>query len=119
MLEPGNMPDYAPAFGNGLTSSLDPAAMADPGWAAAYALLVEYVHVMYGDERVWEEHYAHVARYIDFVVANATDAETGLFTFSRFGDWCASESGPSNLGQVRFDPGKCPPREKKKTGVRA
>eukprot|EP01048_Picozoa_sp_COSAG05_P003660 COSAG05_NODE_175_length_14930_cov_7.138679_4_plen_466_part_00 len=85
----GNMPDYAPAFGNGLTGSLDPNAMADPGWAAAYALLVQYLYEHYGDTRVWGDHYAHVAQYINFVVANATDAETGLFTFSRFGDWCA------------------------------
>jgi alpha-L-rhamnosidase len=83
------MPDYAPAFGNGLTGYLDPAAMADPGWAAAYALLVEYLYEFYGDNRVWQDHYSHVAQYINFVVANSTDPETGLFTFSRFGDWCA------------------------------
>lgn len=85
----GNMPDYAPAFGNGLTGYLDAADLADPGWAAAYALLVEYLHEFYDDSRVWVDHYSHVAQYINFVVANATDPETGLFTFSRFGDWCA------------------------------
>ena len=85
----GNMPDYAPAFGNGLTGELNPAEqLADPGWAAAYALLVEYLFEFYGDTRVWEDHYPHVAQYIDYVVANATSPD-GLFTYSRFGDWCA------------------------------
>jgi len=80
----GNMPSYAPAFGNGLTGEHGmPQDLADPGWAAAYALLVEYLHSFYGDERVWVDHYAHVARYIDFVAVNATDTD-GLFTYSRF-----------------------------------
>ena len=88
----GNMPSYAPAFGNGLTlteGSFMPQDLADPGWAAAFMLLVEYLYNFYGDERVWTDHYEHVARYIDFVAANATDPADGLFTYSRFGDWCA------------------------------
>jgi alpha-L-rhamnosidase len=88
----GNMPSYAPAFGNGLTQLAGilqedtPDDLADPGWAAAYGLLVEYMYTFYADDRVWSDHYEHVARYIEFVAANATDSD-GLFTYSRFGDW--------------------------------
>lgn len=109
----GNMPSYAPAFGNGLTQSAQlasvltqsdqsslPQDLADPGWAAAYGLLVEYMYAFYGDDRVWNDHYEHVARYMDFVAANATDSD-GLFTYSRFGDWCAFKwipGTPENSG---------------------
>ena len=102
----GNMPSYAPAFGNGLTAMYGlPNDLADPGWAAAYGLLCEYLHSFYGDNRIWEDHYDHVARYIDFVAANATEPD-GLFTYSRFGDWCpfkwvpgdAAANGPSGMG---------------------
>ena len=71
----GNMPDYAPAFGNGLTASYMPADLADPGWAAAYCLLVEYIYTFYADDRIWNDHYQHVKQYIDFVVSTALDGE--------------------------------------------
>eukprot|EP01051_Picozoa_sp_SAG22_P008209 SAG22_NODE_612_length_8579_cov_3.684906_7_plen_1630_part_00 len=71
----GNMPDYAPAFGNGLTASYMPADLADPGWAAAYCLLVEYIYTFYADDRIWEDHYQHVKQYIGFVVSTALDGK--------------------------------------------
>ena len=67
----------------GLTGSLNPATIADHGWAATYALLVEYMYEFYGHNRIWQDHYAHAAQYIDFVVTNTTDAEIGLFSYSR------------------------------------
>ena len=81
----GSLPVFAPEIGQLNRKN----KIADPGWATAYALLVEYVHEFYGDDRIWKDHYAHVARFIDFTVANVTDPETGLLTYSRFGDWCA------------------------------
>ena len=43
-----------------------------PCWKSTYPLLVWYLYQYYGDKRVLEEHYASLAKLVDFMSANAT-----------------------------------------------
>eukprot|EP00935_MAST-01C_sp_MAST-1C-sp1_P000230 g230.t1 len=95
----GNMPDYTPAFGSGLTLDVNGNGdshgdgeaglqLADPGWAVAHCFLVEYLWQHYHDSRVWERHYPDVSAYVRLLAEKAVDPSTGLLMYARFGDWC-------------------------------
>lgn len=67
---------------------------ADPAWGTAYPLLCWYMYEYYGDERLLEEHYEGVKKYVEYL---RTRAEDGLVKYSHYGDWVAVEKTPGSL----------------------
>jgi alpha-L-rhamnosidase len=67
---------------------------ADPAWGTAYPLLCWYMYQYYGDQRILEDHYEGLKKYVEFL---ETKAEDGLVKYSYYGDWVAIEKAPGNL----------------------
>ncbi len=72
--ESGAVPDVAPSY---------PGDRSDPAWGGNYPLLVWYLHQYYGDERVLQEHYAGMKRWIDYLTSIAEDH---IVTRGHYGD---------------------------------
>lgn len=59
---------------------------ADPAWGTALLILAWSVYWFYGDERVLEEHYEAMQRYVGFLASRA-DGHI-LRDLGKYGDWC-------------------------------
>ena len=60
--ESGAVPDIAPSY---------PGNRSDPAWGGNYPLLVWYLHQYYGDDRIVQEHYAGMKKWIDYLTSIA------------------------------------------------
>ncbi|MBD3414482.1 MAG: Bacterial alpha-L-rhamnosidase, partial [Candidatus Aminicenantes bacterium] len=67
---------------------------ADPAWGTAYPLLCWYLYRYYGDQRILEQNYEGLQKYLDFLQSQAKD---GLLENSHYGDWVAVQSTPGSL----------------------
>lgn len=76
----GSLPDCAPFYDHGSDNS-------DPAWGAAYTLLYHAMYKYYGDTRILLDHYDGVKTYLLSRISQL-DANTGLLTYSLYGDWC-------------------------------
>lgn len=56
----------------------------DPGWDAAYPFVTWLMYEYYGDERVLNEHYENLKRYIEYV---ESEAEDGVIVRTGLGDY--------------------------------
>jgi alpha-L-rhamnosidase len=74
----GSLSDVVPPYW-----SLYPA---DPAWGSALLILAWNVYWFYGDERVLEDHYEAMQRYVGFLASQA-DGHI-LRDFGKYGDWC-------------------------------
>ncbi|MBD3414426.1 MAG: Bacterial alpha-L-rhamnosidase, partial [Candidatus Aminicenantes bacterium] len=60
----------------------------------AYPLLCWYLYRYYGDQRILEQNYEGLQKYLDFLQSQAKD---GLLENSRYGDWVAVQPTPGSL----------------------
>jgi alpha-L-rhamnosidase len=67
---------------------------ADPAWGTAYPLLCWSMYLFNGDQRILEDHYDGLKKYVDSLTAMA---EKNLLTFSRYGDWISIDKTPGSL----------------------
>jgi len=76
-LDDGSVPDVAPMYW--------PLFPADPAWGTACVLMPWLLYQYYGDQRVLEENYPLMQRYVAFLDSAAHD---DLLEFGKWGDWC-------------------------------
>jgi alpha-L-rhamnosidase len=67
---------------------------ADPAWGTAYPLLCWYMYLYYEDERILEDHYEGLKKYVNSLTSMA---ERDLLDFSRYGDWISIDKTPGGL----------------------
>ncbi|HUX06048.1 MAG TPA: family 78 glycoside hydrolase catalytic domain [Acidobacteriota bacterium] len=79
----GGLPDIVPRY----IRSLYPA---DPAWGAAFITLAWTMYLHYGDERILEENYDSMCRYVSFLRSQA-DGNIQR-TLGKYGDWCSPGS---------------------------
>lgn len=73
----GELPGIVPTSGWGYKWGNGPA------WDSAFLLIPFYMYQYYGDERILEEHYAGMKRYVDYLTRKAADGIVNL----GLGDW--------------------------------
>jgi alpha-L-rhamnosidase len=79
----GGIPDVAPAiFGSGAGS---------PGWSDAVTILPWTVYQFYGDERILEENYEAMARWVEYMRRHSKNY---LYERDGYGDWIAPAASP-------------------------
>jgi len=77
--EDGSITDVAPSFWM--------KKPADPAWGSAFISIAWYLYLYCGDEQVLHRYFAHMQRYIEFLLSHA---DGGIVTeLGTFGDWCA------------------------------
>ncbi|MGE5326550.1 MAG: family 78 glycoside hydrolase catalytic domain, partial [Deltaproteobacteria bacterium] len=64
---------------------------ADPAWGTAYPLLCWYMWERYGDQRILEENYDGLKKYVEFL---RSKAEGNVLRMGHYGDWVAIEPTP-------------------------
>ncbi|MDD8027616.1 MAG: family 78 glycoside hydrolase catalytic domain [Acidobacteriota bacterium] len=75
----GSIPDFVPAY-------LARFAPADPAWGSAYVTVAWLLYWYYGDRETLEEHFDGLAKYVDFLAANARGHI--IESLGKYGDWC-------------------------------
>jgi alpha-L-rhamnosidase len=91
--EDGSIPDVVPPYYRHLYP-------ADPGWGAAYIILVWFLYMYYGDKELLEEHYKGLKKYIKFM-EEASDNHIQR-TLGKYGDWCPPGSVPPKMTTLEF-----------------
>lgn len=76
--ESGELPGIVPTGGWGYRWGNGPA------WDSAYVLIPWYLYRYCGDERILDEHYENLKRYVDYLTTKAKDGIVGI----GLGDWC-------------------------------
>lgn len=67
---------------------------ADPAWGTAYPLIAWYMWEQYGDQRILEEHYDGIKKWVELLRSRAKD---DVLSYSYYGDWVAVEPTPGAL----------------------
>lgn len=67
---------------------------ADPAWGTAYPIIAWSMYQHYGDERILQDHYAGVKKYVEYLRRREED---GLVRFSHYGDWVAVDKTPGSI----------------------
>ena len=80
----GSVPDIVPDH-----KWLSGTHIGTPSWQVAYPLLVWYMHKYYGDNRIMEEHYNSLKKWMDYMESISHDY---IITKGR-GDWVPPERG--------------------------
>jgi len=70
----GAVPDFAPTY---------PGDRSDPAWGGNYPILVWYLHQYYDDNRILEEHYDGMKRWLEYL---ASIADGHIVTKGHYGD---------------------------------
>jgi alpha-L-rhamnosidase len=87
----GRLGDCAPFYYHG-------GLPADPGWSAAYPLIVRWASSYYSDERLVGRHYAGVRAFVEWQTTKL--GRDGLLPLNTsqgvYGDWCPYADGPSS-----------------------
>ena len=73
--EDGSVPDVVPPHWT---------IKGNPAWEVAYPLITWYMYQYYGDQRILDEHYSRLKRWVDYLGATANDY---IVEWGR-GDWC-------------------------------
>jgi len=73
-LPSGAVPDVTPSY---------PGSRSDPAWGGNYPILVWYLHQYYADNRILEQHYAGMKKWIDYL---SSIADNHLITKGHYGD---------------------------------
>jgi alpha-L-rhamnosidase len=88
----GRLADCAPYYYHG-------GQPADPGWSAAYPLIVRWASSYYSDERLVGRHYAGVRAFVEWQTTKL--GRDGLLPLNTsqgvYGDWCHYADGPSSV----------------------
>jgi len=90
----GAVPDIAPSY---------PGDRSDPAWGSNYTILVWYLHQYYGDNRILEEHYEGMKRWLDYL---ASIADNHIVTEGHYGDHLLPGEAP---GKEEFVSSETPP----------
>jgi len=90
----GAVPDIAPSY---------PGDRSDPAWGGNYPILVWYLHQYYGDNRILEEHYEGMKRWLDYL---ASIADGHIVTEGHYGDHLLPGEAP---GKEEFISSETPP----------
>ncbi len=90
----GAVPDIAPSY---------PTDRSDPAWGSNYPILVWYLHQYYGDNRILEEHYEGMKRWLDYLASIADDH---VVTEGHYGDHLLPGKSP---GEEEFVSSETPP----------
>ena len=90
----GAVPDIAPSY---------PGDRSDPAWGSNYPILVWYLHQYYGDNRILEEHYDGMKRWLDYL---ASIADNHIVTEGHYGDHLLPGESP---GEEEFVSSETPP----------
>ena len=92
MLTSGDIPGALPAVADvsacdsGMTDT--PVASVDISWSAFFVgVALKMVHE-YGDLRLATDHFEHLTKYANLLIATANATECGLATTYTWGDWC-------------------------------
>jgi len=93
----GVIPDVVPAY------PLKGGRQGDPAWATNYVLLVWYLHQYYGDNRILEEHYSSMKRWMGHLTSIAEDH---LVNKGHYGDHMLPGDAP---GREQFISRETPP----------
>lgn len=75
----------------------------DPAWGSNYPILVWYLHQYYGDDRILEEHYPGMKRWVDYLTSIA---DRHLVTEGHYGDHMLPGEAP---GKEEFISQETPP----------
>ena len=90
----GAVPDIAPSY---------PTDRSDPAWGSNYPILVWYLHQYYGDDRILQEHYDGMKKWLDYL---ASIADNHIVTEGHYGDHLLPGKSP---GEEEFISSETPP----------
>lgn len=90
----GAVPDIAPSY---------PGDRSDPAWGGNYPIFVWYFHQYYGDNRLLEEHYDGMKRWLGYL---ASIADNHIVTEGHYGDHMLPGEAP---GEEEFISSETPP----------